>query len=176
MLKKNKNKGFGLMEMLVAMTVFSLTIIIAMGAYLNINASQKQSMSIRTLNDNLNFAFEVMTREIMEGSNYSNPGGNTSVFNFTNFNGCSVTYSIVGNRLKRNESGGSGCNNPDRNLTSSEIMINYIRFTISGGGSGDTFQARVTININASINPSIGLSMVGPFNIQTTVSQRQLDS
>lgn len=62
--------GFTLVEMIVAMAVFSIVMTITVGALLMIIVTNQQLQSERTVMTNLSFALDSMTREIRSGTRY----------------------------------------------------------------------------------------------------------
>jgi len=63
-------RGFTLIEMIVALAVFSVVITISVGALLSLIATNEQLQSERTVMTNLSFALDSMTREIRTGTAY----------------------------------------------------------------------------------------------------------
>lgn len=159
----NKNGGFTLFEMIVALAIFTVVMMISIGAILNIMNVQKRSLGVRSLQDNLNFAIDTMTREIIEGDNYRTISGND--FTFDNSNGLTVIYSLVDGQLTRRQD-----SDPAQSLTDPKTSITNLKFTTNGTGVNDNAQPMVVINIEASvsINSDIAVSMV----MQSVVSQR----
>ena len=64
------SKGFTLVEMITAVAIFSLVMVIGMGALLNVLHANKQTQAIQTAVNNLNLAMEMMSREIRTGYYY----------------------------------------------------------------------------------------------------------
>lgn len=158
----SNKKGFTLIEMIVSMGVFVIIMTISMAAFLNIIDMQRKTESFRKLNDNLNFSMEIIMREIMEGNNYpSSCGSGCSTFSFELL-GKSIVYSISGNSITRRFDGG----NP-LSITSSDVKIVNLRFTVIGTGS----LKMINISISAITNNSKE-KLKSKINLQTTVSQR----
>lgn len=64
------NKGFTLIEIMVAVSIFISVMMIVIGALLMLNNANRKAQALRVVVDNLNFALEDMTRNIMTGSEY----------------------------------------------------------------------------------------------------------
>ncbi len=62
--------GFTLIEMIVALAVFSVVVTIAVGALLMLIASNEQLQAEQSVMTNLSFALDSMTREIRTGTAY----------------------------------------------------------------------------------------------------------
>lgn len=63
-------RGFTLVETMVAIAIFTIVIVIGIGALLNSNASYRESDNVRKVVDNLNFVMEDMARGLRVGSAY----------------------------------------------------------------------------------------------------------
>ena len=63
-------KGFTLIELMVATSIFITIMILAMGSIMISNATSKRSQQLSLAMDNVNFALESMTRSFRMGTNY----------------------------------------------------------------------------------------------------------
>ena len=195
--KKNKNKGFTLVELLVSMAVFSITIV----ACTQIFASAiKAQGTILNSQDNLNetsYAMERMSRMIRMakkeidctdrtdsttchclvnkgyGYNYEiNVAGNQLTF-IDYRNQCHRFYLDSGQLKESVASDESGLINASNihPLISDEFTINVLKFNITGEKQEDSFQPRVALflNIEKTGYPDSNIK------IQTTISQRNID-
>lgn len=68
---KPQQKGFTLVEMIVALAIFAIVALVAIGALLKVTDANKKSQSLKTAINNLNFALESMSREMRVGFNYA---------------------------------------------------------------------------------------------------------
>lgn len=161
-----KNSGFTLIEMIVAIGIFGLVVTITTSAFININDLLKKAEAHRAVVDNLNFAIEAMLREIRAGKSFA--GGN-GFFTFTNSSNKEIEYSLSDKKIKRGEE-----DSDEFYLTASEVEITGLKFIVTGNDPGDDKQPKVTIIINGEIQNPRGASE--KLNIQTTVSQRKMDS
>jgi len=186
-MKFSIQKGFTLIEMLVSVAIFTFVMLIATSAIFTIVAANKKAESLRSVMDNLNFALESMTRNIRTGSAYSclsgGPTGGVGIGNCTNgesgfeftsnqSNNAEIQYYLPSsgqNSGQIMEVQGIGSAVP---ITASEIKISSLEFYLVGSGK-DGLQPRVLMTV-------IGAAGVGStqtqFKIQTTLSQRQIDS
>jgi prepilin-type N-terminal cleavage/methylation domain-containing protein len=73
----NKNKGFTLIEMLVSLSLFTIVITIAVGAFLSLIGASKGVQSEQSVITTLTFVLDSMTREIRTGANYYCAGRST---------------------------------------------------------------------------------------------------
>jgi prepilin-type N-terminal cleavage/methylation domain-containing protein len=155
-------KGFTLIEMIVAVGVFTVAITIILASFLNITDIQRKTAAIRTINDNLNFSLETMMREIRSGTSYSIGESGTSLSIVNNYKK-NIVYNLntVDNQIERSEEGG-----PVIVLTAPEVKITKLFFVVD-----NSFQPIVTIIISGETGESEKTKSV--FNLQTTISQRQ---
>lgn len=167
--------GFTLIEMIVAVSLFTVVIFVSIGALLAISDASRKASSLRAVMDNLNFALESMSRNIRTGTNYACAGiGNCTSggteFSFIDQRGATVTYrydtGTMGIQVRK-DSGAF------RGITSAEVQIEGLTFYVAGVGV-DSKQPRVIITARgvAGLKERIKTN----FSIQTTVSQRQIES
>ena len=67
---KNLNKGFSLVEMLVAVGIFMSIMTIAISSLISIIAANKKAQSIKSTIDSVTFAVENISRDMRVGSYY----------------------------------------------------------------------------------------------------------
>ncbi len=175
------NKGFTLIELIVATTVFIAVMTISMGAIYSVFNSNAKSKNIKTALSNLNLALESMSREIRFGSVYhcgssgtltqpqDCPSGN-SYFTFLSSTGSQITY----NRNTTNQSIEKivGSASPVR-VTGSEIVIQSLTFYTLGSSQADTRQPKTVIVVRGTVGTAG--KAVTSFALQTLVSQRVID-
>lgn len=168
----NKQSGFTLLEMLVAVAIFAVVMTMTMSAFLNIVDIQAKAESFRKVNDNLNFAMEAMMREIREGYGYNDCTTPCENISFTSVNGNSILYSKeeIGEigYIKRTE------DSVESRITSESIDIELLEFTTKGFDINDTDQPLVIINLQGKSGKKTKTESM--LNLQTTVSQRKLDT
>lgn len=166
--------GFTLLEMIVALGVFSIVILTTSSGFLSLlNAERKAAAKIE-IEDNLRFALEVMAKEIRTGRNYTDPGIQPiSDFSFVNANNEMITYRLSAQEriikvIAREEAA-----TEILPLSSEHIKVENLGFWVRGAGVGGADgQPMVTITITAK---TLGQKITSEFNLQTTVSQRQRD-
>lgn len=194
------SSGFTLIEIMVAVSIFTIVMVISIGAVLAMVSANKRSQAYSTVITNLNFTLEGMIRDIRTGYNYDcNPvtpelegindvsaGGVSCDGNKIKFysiqSGAEVEYDIVddtdvGKKYIRKTVFGTDGDNT-YNITSDDVIINTYatRFYVYGvqtatAGSEYT-QPKVVVIIKGIFN---GFGMASQFSLQTTVSQRKLD-
>lgn len=172
-MKTRSPKGFTLIEMMVAVSIFVMVAFIVSVVFISmINAYQK-AQNMKRIMENLDFALNTMAMDIREGVRYRVPlpinqvNGIDLCLNQQAGN-CSkaVSYFLDGNgRLMRSINGVEV-----NSLTSSEIKINKLLFTQIGSPSQGTALIRVQIGGTAGVGGKQALQ--ANFDIQTTLAQR----
>lgn len=175
-----KNRGFTIIEMLVAMAVFSLVIGTTIGIFVWAVKAQRRALAHQQLLDSTSYIMEYMSRAIrmarkddLDGDcligtkvNYEITHGGQGL-KFKNYdNECQEFYLLDG-RLRENIDGID-----DLPLTASNFTVNSFKIDPSDSwDQDDTDQPRVTIYLEiqpkGTDEPKIKL--------QTTISQRNLD-
>ena len=179
--QKNKNfkKGFTLIEMMVAVALFSIVMTISVGSLLSLVDANRKAQSLKSVMNNLNFALENMSRTMRVGTNYDCGSvgspldcavSGSNRINFEDSSGINVVY--------RYNSGSQGIersvdSEPFLSITAPEVRIEDLRFYVTGASSFDNFQPKVVMTIRgfAGVNEKVKTN----FNLQTAISQRVLD-
>jgi len=166
------NKGFTLIEMLVAVAIFTVIVTIALTGFLNIMDIQNKAGSFRAINDNLNFALDAMSREIRVGRQFCNNGCGPSSFSFVGSSGCDILFDLGSGQIRKTVAPGEGgcASTGVIALTAPEVTIENLLFLVRGEETlNDEFQPMVTISIRGTSGVGKTKSSI---NLQTTISQR----
>jgi prepilin-type N-terminal cleavage/methylation domain-containing protein len=83
-------KGFTLIELLVSVAIFSVMMVMALGALLSLSVADRKAETLKSAIDNMTFALDSMSRAIRTGSNYD--CGNTSSTAPTDCNASGADY------------------------------------------------------------------------------------
>lgn len=161
-------RGFTLIEFIVAVGVFLVVMLIASGALISIVESNRKAQSFKAVMNNLNFAFEGMTRTIRVGTDYvvfPNPGSSIS---FTDSQGIATVYRVSDAQVERSVGGGAFVS-----ITAPEVVVDELRFGLDGTDAGDDEQPSVLIRLRGHTGEQLRIQTT--FNLQTLVSQRLLD-
>jgi len=183
---KNIFCGFLLIEILVAVSIFAVAATISAGALMSMTDAQQKVLALRIVQDNLSYALDTMGKEIRTGSSYHCgidindflatprdcsvfPGGPS--FTFINSLGDTITYRLNNNRIEKILNG-----NPATALimTAPDAVIVLLSFYVVGSPANDELQPRVTIILKGTAG--IKEKIKSRINIQTTISQRLIDS
>jgi len=188
LIKNKKEKGFTLIELLVSMALFSIILVIALGAIITIVDANKKARSLMTVMNNLNFSVDSMTRsfkvgDIAANGNYGGVNGIGGDGGAHCFQTTEIDYDATisvedaqGRRVKYcfekvgelgkitkwdSVSGGTS------ELTSPDIDIDKAYFEIKNQ------QPLLIINLQGTVG--VSPKVRSDFTIQTSVSQRVLN-
>jgi len=158
-------KGLTLIELLVAVAIFSVVIIITMSSFSMAIRAQKKVISLQSIQENAKFILEFIAKEIrMSVIDRDSPNGLSNNLSVTrSSNDEVVSYSFANGNLTRN---GVLMNSESINITGS--------FYIGGVGDTDNLQPKLTITMKLKgLGDSIEEEVT--INTQATLSQRLLD-
>ncbi|MDP3727626.1 MAG: type II secretion system protein [bacterium] len=169
-------KGFTLLEMVVSFGIFSVVIVTAVGALIAISNAQVKAVNIQSIQDNIRFALESMTKEMRTGKSFVPSGGNAPAYTLLTFirsDGTPVTYCGGSSALRKISGSGGDCATAGSPITSDAVIVEQVVFYVIGQAVGMfDGQPRITIALKArSSDPKLATS----FRLQTTVVQRERD-
>lgn len=196
-------KGFTLVEMLVSVAIFSVVMVMALGALLSLSTASRKAQALKSAVDNLSFAIDSMSRTVRTGSNYhcgSLSGGDcpagSNMFVFTAFNGVvtyyrlesSVNDSLANAQASCGQTGGVvGCLQRSTDgvtwssITGPNVVVNDLStasvpsylFYVFGSPAGDTLQPVVVLTLSGYAQ--VSSSQQSTFHVQTVITQRIYD-
>lgn len=181
-------RGYSLIEMIVAVALFSLVMLLATGALIKFMSLERVARYTNDVTTNLSFAVDSMSRSIRTGTNYKCGGSGTNCWptpmnslTFTDDQGRTVTYKLKSDgSLGRCTVGNCGIEANVIGLTDKRITIKSLRFYVKGVGSanvgGDSHitQPQVLISMQGEMKPDSNRPPVS-FTIQTLATQRLLE-
>ncbi len=186
--KLKTTKGFTLIEMMVAVSLFSVVMLISTGSLLSLIDASKRAQAIQSIMSNMNTSLDGMVRAMRMGQAYSVSDDGLEL-SFTPFGkdpnvlGDRWTYSFVeyssgpgearGRLYKKYRPYGfiSSITVP---LTSENVDIDYVKFYKSSDVDGDTRQPRVVMIVQGKAGFGKRATLT-KFNIQASATQRLLD-
>lgn len=172
-------KGFTLVEMLVAIAIFMIVVTTTLGAFLKMVDINKKVQSVRNAMDNANLAMETMMRNIRLGYDYCQIGScGENQITFRDQNGVIVTYGL---QTTNNGAGQTPLGQMVRTIggdtvaiTSPDLDINDLAFKVIGGSINDNIQAHVKIFVKGeTILPNNDHNF--DFSFQSLATQRLYD-
>jgi len=159
-------KGFTIVELLVAMGLFSIILTIAVGGAVGALRTQRQVIGLVSANGNLSLAIEQISREIRTGYNFS--VDTTGGLAFKNSKGDTVCYYLDADySIKRAVNDVPPCASGIA-ITSGNVGVKYLTFKEES--IGQSAPPRITILLGVSSKEQeVRGSIV---QIQTTVAAR----
>ena len=177
-LKSNKT-GFTLIELMVSVSIFSIVLVIAMGAILTVLDANRKARTLTEVMNNLNFSMESITRSIKTGVE---PGltieDGEPVLAVTAINLESDSFNRELIEYQRRETG-DGRGYLQRRVSGglwfpiTSDLLDVRKFTVFVPLINDFDQPRTQISIQGDVR--INNKISSSFIIQTTISQRKLN-
>jgi len=186
-MNKKQNKGFTLIEIMTALSIFIIVMTVSMGSIIGIFDTNRKSRSLKVVMSNLSIAVETMSREIRFGRNYhcetsadatppftapqNCPNGGELVSFLSNDNE-QIVYRVNNNSIEASKDGGLTYSQ----ITAPEIKIDRMAFYVIGAGIAplNNLQPRVYMNIGGQSGTTDKTK--SSFSLQTMISQRYLDN
>ena len=195
--KKNSNAGFTLVELMIAVALFTIIVAIAIGGFTNALRTQRQVSSLIATQSNISLALEQMTREIRTGYLFchdvdvNTPNGKCgtciissppsaltwtcSALDYYTADGTHVNYSMVSGGLIRTViDDTTGLSTPN-SITGDNVNVQKLKFVLFGNLEGDNWNPRITLSIGVSPSSTDIATMNDIIYLQTSVSARQID-
>ncbi len=193
--RNNSQKGFTLVEVLVALTLFVIVMTVSISSLMVVNNAARKAQAMRILLDNITFAMDSMTRTIRTADAVScgatsTPNncpidaipkikGTSLYVDSTLGEGGYITYGLNSSGAivktvvpKAGTSGSSTSLVTTLEMTSPEIRITKLDFYVDGALPDDYKQPIVHIFISGEARAS--RDQVTPFSFQTVVTPRAL--
>lgn len=190
--KLKTTRGFTLVEMIVAVALFSVVMLVSIGALLSLVDANRKAQALQSVINNLNIAVDGLVRAVREGSNYrcgspapADPdciNGGTSVY-FEPYGGdpalgtddWAYLFDTTGekcgvNRICKSENGGTSW----VSLTAPQVTIDSATFYVIGAHRTDTAQAKTMVVIKGTAGAA-KVKIRTTFHVQSTAVQRMLD-
>jgi prepilin-type N-terminal cleavage/methylation domain-containing protein len=162
--KKNE-KGFTLVELLVAAVIFSILILAATGIFVKIMNVQKKALAIQEVQDNISYTMEMISKEIRMMSEITTKNTASDTLVFKNSKEEDIVYSLISEQLTRKK----GIEIPQA-ITSVNVDVTELTFYVNNWDIVNGPQPMVTINLVMEI--SDGNFGKAQARLQTTLSGR----
>lgn len=185
-------RGYTLIEMTVAVGLFSLVMLLATGAFLKFISLDKRARSTSEVANNLTFAVDSMARSIRTGQNYRCGGEgqgpncwstqtSRSTFSVLDDDGRTVTYLLKtdGSIGRCTTTTGASCTSANAtSLTDPRITIQGLSFYVRGVGTTTAAEKFVQPHVLFTIHGYMRPEADGPtldFTIETMATQRLIE-
>jgi len=189
----NNKRGVTLLELMVAVSLFTITILIATSIFRLVLDGQRQAIASQSMQENLRYFYEKIDKEIrMAQKNINCTGadvgkvytvGNKDAFGvgdsliFRNYHGDCIVYSLDNNGvLKISDTPAGGGTPYVAAMTPSNLRISSLKFSVVQNDKTNPakqVQARVTLKMHAEIDVKNGSTQ--KMDIQTTIASRFYD-
>jgi prepilin-type N-terminal cleavage/methylation domain-containing protein len=178
----NSSKGFTLVEMLIAVSLFVVIVSFSLGSLVSVFNANKNAQSSKTVVDNLNLSLENMARTIRFGKNYhcgsdgtlSSPRDcpdniNGDTFFAVTFESKVIIYRLNGTTIQKSSDGGGSY----EDITAPEAKIENLKFYVFGSFPSDNAQPYVVVVIKGYAGSKSDTQ--SSFSVETLISQRTID-
>jgi len=184
-------RGFTLVEMIVAVALFAVIMLVSVGALLSLVGANRKAQALQSVMNNLNMALDGMVRSIRMGTSYRcassapldpNCANGGQSFFFEPYGGnpdnpsddWSYFFDSNTHRLYKSENNGVNY----FGLTAPEVTIDSMTFYVIGARRGTQDPQNVQPKIVITVKGTAGVLNAktrSTFNIQATAVQRVLD-
>ncbi|MDP3991097.1 MAG: prepilin-type N-terminal cleavage/methylation domain-containing protein [Candidatus Nealsonbacteria bacterium] len=169
-----RNGGFTLIEMLVAVSIFTLLVGAGSGVFISVLKSQRYTLAMQEVLDQSSYLMEYMSRTarmaqkdltgVCTGSAKTNYGSAGQCLKFLNYKGECQQFCLDGGRIKEIKSGNQNY------LTSSNLQALVFSIVLTGEEQyPDDRQPRVSLFLKIEGREGAKIEL------QTTISQRNPD-
>jgi len=170
----NNSLGFTVIEMIVAIGIFTLVAVAAVSALASVIDANERSSSLAQANNSLDFSLQTMVREIRNGFAYGCDASDGSVTETCNnseeFGFINTDRDKVGYKRNGNDQIVRTINGKDEIITPSQVTVTHLQFDVIGA---DSKQQQSRVIITARVEASSGDNSE-TVNLQTTATQRLL--
>lgn len=176
------NKGFTLVELIVAVGVFTTAMLILTTAFISLGRAQTRQKDVQNLQNDVQNLFETIDREIRTGYGETFTSGTNSLY-FRNQDNKCITYWLDGGKISRSENSPDSCSENKTNgkvLTSSNDTFSDLSFVINPSGLRTENNNTVTPSVKVlTAQSSVQLSFkacrgTNCMNVRTSITSRQL--
>lgn len=179
-------RGYTLLELIVSVGIFSLVMLAATGAFLQLISLDKQARATNDIVTNLSFAVDTMSRTVRTGTNYrcNDSSGSPNCldigtpgtsFGFTDSEAPAraIVYSLASGQIVEDITVGGVTSRAA--ITDPRITIQALNFYVRGVGieSGTKIQPQVTFVIRGTMK--IGEGKTVDFTIEGGGTERLLE-
>lgn len=162
-INKSKNKGFTLVELLVAMAAFSLLVVVIGNIAASVIKGQRKAIAIQNIQDTGRFIMEMVSKELRTSVINTGAGSGLTLLNITNDDSETVNYQFD-NTNQRFLRGGAAVSPSNIEVTGGFYVIEY---------TFPTAPARKVVTIVMKVRSSGGKAEEeSEINLQNTIAPR----
>ncbi|MBI4118183.1 MAG: prepilin-type N-terminal cleavage/methylation domain-containing protein [Parcubacteria group bacterium] len=183
---QKSQKGFTVLEMIVALGLFTVVVTVAVGALTALGTASGKAQSSRIVMDNLNFTVENIARSMRVGTKYHCGSGGTltdplpcqvngeQFIAFLDSQSRTVAFRLNAGRIEKSTNCSPFLCSDWLGITDPALTITEFRFFVTGAFSGDGVQPKALLVVVGTA----GRKDIeeATFNLQTLITQRLLDS
>ena len=180
--KFKSQKGITLLELIIAISIFAVTVIAATEIFKMVLVSQRSSLAAKNLQENMRYTFESIAKEIRmayrdngecadlnDGLVYQPANNNTELY-LKNYHRECVHYFLDSGRFKVSREDSATHVTVTNFITPDEINISNLQFEVIDDGANATTQPRVTMKMDIATTGKAEQRQ--QMKIQTTLSSR----
>lgn len=166
---KEPEKGFTIVEVLVASFVFSIIAIGISSIFIGILQNERRAFAAQKIEENAMFVLEMMARDIRVSKieNQEDLNCGLTVLTIAHPVKGTVVYDLNAGIVRKTEGGTT--------VDISSSAINFTRMNFCVRGSGVTDQKQTVVTIISSIQNRTGKETI-KFDVQTSVSSRSVET
>lgn len=159
-MKKNNNKGFTLLELMVALTIFLMVLATAVSIFLTAVKSQREAFKVQDIQDSARYLMEAMLKELRMSHIISFDSQTLKVINQE---GATISYEFdnSNNRVRKYDASFPG----GQDISATQVKTSG-KFSVMNGVYD---QPRITINMSVKPASSNSPEVI----IQSTVALRE---
>ncbi|MGB4076232.1 MAG: type II secretion system protein [Minisyncoccia bacterium] len=172
-------RGYTLLEMIVAVGIFSIVMLTATGAFLTLIRLDREARLTNNVVTNLSFAVDSIARALRTGVNYDCSPATSGTFDnctsssiaFRDEDNRAITYGISSGRVTANVDGIQSF------LTDPNITVSTLSFEVRGMGTTEACGSRIEPQVTFTMQGAMtsGQGAIVDFTLQGGATRRKLE-
>lgn len=176
LIKQNKNyPGFSLLEMMISMFIFVLTIITAVSIFSNVSFTRKNSREIQRNMEDARTALDLMAKNMRMSIGLVDDGDQRIYMFNTSQNSC-VSYMFSGGRLQMSQVFPTSSLSEDQKCLPANVSYVNYQDIIQSNVSGSFIIIPTSITTPKTVGKATIVLAIDGVNIQTSVSFRDYNN
>ena len=180
-IRNNNQKGLTIIELIIALGVFSLAVLAAVSIFVTSLRTQRSVLANQTGLDNLRYVMETMSKEARMASMDTGSCGHSGFIyhvsesgielSFVNYKNNCVIYTLTDNQLIK-EVISNGESSGQLPVTSEDVLIESVQFKASESDVSVRGVKQPKLTINIAFRSKVSAEASDLNNLQTTISSR----